>query len=166
MPKYYRFRPTSPTRRIKRNKEKDKDTEFFRNETDFERNWLDLTLACPATPSWYLRRIAWRESHPPLMGLPRQLATGLRAELQINNRPILVFKMPPTLRTQDMLQRNALCILRSLEGTRLLCGIRLHSGGIPTKPLCSSNASGRGHGHAFALIPGSQHTRPGCNTPD
>ncbi|XP_013180140.1 PREDICTED: uncharacterized protein LOC106126816 [Papilio xuthus] len=104
MPKYYRFRPTSPTRRIKRNKEKDKDTEFFRNETDFERNWLDLTLACPATPSWYLRRIAWRESHPPLMGLPRQLATGLRAELQINNRPILVFKMPPTLRTQDMLR--------------------------------------------------------------
>ncbi|CAG5033355.1 unnamed protein product [Parnassius apollo] len=75
----------------------------LRDTLETEGNWLDMTLACPATPSWYLRRIAWRET-PPLLGLSRQFNTGLRAELHIGNRPIFVFKVPPAIRSQDMMR--------------------------------------------------------------
>ncbi|CAG4951574.1 unnamed protein product [Colias eurytheme] len=90
MPKYYRFRATTPTRKPKR-KEKERDREIERNRNEVDSSWLDLTFACTPAPSWYLRRIAWRES-PHMMGLPRQLATGLQASLQNSNRPIYVFK--------------------------------------------------------------------------
>ncbi|XP_047535602.1 uncharacterized protein LOC135193747 [Vanessa tameamea] len=94
MPKYYRFRATTPTRRTKRCKDKDKERDVERTSQSVN-NWLDLTLACTLAPSWYLRRTSWRET-PPLMGLPRQLATDLRASLQFNNRPVFVFKIPQT----------------------------------------------------------------------
>ncbi|KAJ8714929.1 hypothetical protein PYW08_004910 [Mythimna loreyi] len=102
MPKYYRFRATTPTRKPKRSKEKEKEREIEKTKFEAERNWLDLTLACTPAPSWYLRRTSWRES-PPLMGLPRQLAAGLRASLQLSNRPIFVFKIP-AVRSQDVLR--------------------------------------------------------------
>ncbi|CAH2092734.1 unnamed protein product [Euphydryas editha] len=92
MPKYYRFRATTPTRRTKRCKEKEKEKEVEKSNQSVN-NWLDLTLACTLAPSWYLRRTSWRES-PPLMGLPRQLATELRTSLQFSNRPMFIFKIP------------------------------------------------------------------------
>ncbi|XP_050665870.1 uncharacterized protein LOC126966035 [Leptidea sinapis] len=91
MPKYYRFRATTPTRKPKR-KEKERDRDIEKNSKfEVENNWLDLTLACSPAPSWYLRRISWRET-PPTMGLPRQIASSLRSSLQLNNRPVFVFK--------------------------------------------------------------------------
>ncbi|KAG6439833.1 hypothetical protein O3G_MSEX001124 [Manduca sexta] len=102
MPKYYRFRATSPTRKTKRCRDKEKEKEVEKAKLDAELNWLDLTLACSPAPTWYLRRTAWRES-PPLMGVPRQLATGLRASVQLSNRPIFVFKIP-TVRSQDWMR--------------------------------------------------------------
>ncbi|CAB3246904.1 unnamed protein product [Arctia plantaginis] len=102
MPKYYRFRATTPTRKPKRSKEKEKERELEKAKFDIERSWLDLTLACTPAPSWYLRRTSWRES-PPLMGLPRQLAAGLRASLQLSNRPIFVFKIP-AIHSQDVMR--------------------------------------------------------------
>ncbi|CAH0720433.1 unnamed protein product, partial [Brenthis ino] len=91
MPKYYRFRATNPTRKLKRSKDNEKEKDDRTKE--FDRGWLDLTLACTLAPSWYLRRTSWRES-PPVTGLSRQLAAGLRSSLQFSNRPIFVFKMP------------------------------------------------------------------------
>ncbi|XP_028042695.1 uncharacterized protein LOC114252416 [Bombyx mandarina] len=102
MPKYYRFRATSPTRRPKRcrDKEREREAEKFNVNTELN-NWLDVTLACQPAPNWYMRRTAWRES-PPLMGVPRQLAAGLRASVQLTNRPIFIFKIP-SVRSQDWL---------------------------------------------------------------
>ncbi|KAL0871019.1 hypothetical protein ABMA27_004833 [Loxostege sticticalis] len=102
MPKYYRFRATTPTRKIKRCREKEKEKEKGGEKVKFvaEKSWLDVTLACTPAPSWYLRRTSWRES-PPLMGLPRELAAGLRASVHLSNRPIFVFKIPPTALTQE-----------------------------------------------------------------
>ncbi|XP_072944580.1 uncharacterized protein [Epargyreus clarus] len=93
MPKYYRFRATTPTRRPRKSKEREKETEVGKTKKETETSWLDLTLACMPAPSWYLRRTSWRET-PPLMSFPRQLATGLRASLQLSNRPVFVFKIP------------------------------------------------------------------------
>ncbi|XP_049876220.1 uncharacterized protein LOC126373906 [Pectinophora gossypiella] len=94
MPKYYRFRALTPTRKPKRSRDKDKEREMTKSEA--ERNWLDsLTLACSPAPSWYLRRTSWRQS-PPLMGLPRQLSATLRTSFHLSNRPIFVLKVPAT----------------------------------------------------------------------
>lgn len=70
---------------------------------EIERSVLNLTLACAAAPFWYLRRTSWRIT-PPMMGLPRQVATGLRASLQLSNRPIFVFKVPAIVRSQDTIR--------------------------------------------------------------
>ncbi|XP_031764613.1 uncharacterized protein LOC113516138 [Galleria mellonella] len=102
MPKYYRFRATTPTRKPKRCRDKEKEREIQKKiRFDTERNWLDVTLACTPAPSWYLRRTSWRES-PPLMGLPREWASGLRASIQLTNHPILAFKIPSSTLAQDM----------------------------------------------------------------
>ncbi|XP_013200845.1 uncharacterized protein LOC106143336 [Amyelois transitella] len=102
MPKYYRFRATTPTRKPRRCRDKEKEKEVQKIKFDAERNWLDVTLACTPAPSWYLRRTSWREC-PPLMGLPRELAAELRASVQLSNRPIFVFKIPSTALSQDMM---------------------------------------------------------------
>ncbi|KAM3965885.1 uncharacterized protein ACR2FA_000218 [Aphomia sociella] len=101
MPKYYRFRATTPTRKPKQCRDKEKEKESQKVKLDAENNWLDVTLACTPAPSWYLRRTSWRES-PPLMVLPRELAAGLRASVQLSNRPIFVFKIPSCVLTPDM----------------------------------------------------------------
>ncbi|XP_022822922.1 uncharacterized protein LOC111353933 isoform X1 [Spodoptera litura] len=102
MPKYYRFRATTPTRKPKRSKDKEKERELEKTKFEAERSWLDLTLACTPAPSWYLRRTSWRES-PPLMGLPRQLAAGLRASLQLSTKLRTYFQVTrePGLRARS-----------------------------------------------------------------
>ncbi|XP_039756037.1 uncharacterized protein LOC120630813 [Pararge aegeria] len=91
MPKYYRFRATSPTLKLKRSKT-DNEKEVLEKSKDKNGSWLDVTLACTTAPSWYLRRTSWRESPPP-MGLPRQLAAMLRTSLKVTNRAMYVFKV-------------------------------------------------------------------------
>ncbi|RVE45459.1 hypothetical protein evm_009894 [Chilo suppressalis] len=93
MPKYYRFRATTPTRKSKRYREKEKEGEVEKVKSVAERSWQDVTLACTPAPYWYMRRTSWRAC-PPLMGLPREVAAGLRASVHLSNRPIFVFKIP------------------------------------------------------------------------
>ncbi|KAG7304794.1 hypothetical protein JYU34_010160 [Plutella xylostella] len=93
MPKYYRFRATTPTRRIKRCKGKDKDLEQHKPQTID--NWLDLS--CSSVQSWYLRRTWWREPISPDLpkqtwwrepvspDLPKQLVS-LRVNMLTSNR--------------------------------------------------------------------------------
>ncbi|XP_063386713.1 uncharacterized protein LOC134672691 [Cydia fagiglandana] len=73
MPKYYRFRATTPTRKARQIKEKDikREVQKVKNMATFD--ILGLTLVC-AAPSWYLRRTAWRES-PTIAGPLRQLSS-------------------------------------------------------------------------------------------
>ncbi|XP_061719129.1 uncharacterized protein LOC133526492 isoform X1 [Cydia pomonella] len=76
MPKYYRFRATTPTRKVRQIKEKDIKREV-QNRPEHPYNLpediLGLTLVC-AAPSWYLRRTAWREG-PTIAGPLRQLSS-------------------------------------------------------------------------------------------
>ncbi|XP_063625536.1 uncharacterized protein LOC134797242 [Cydia splendana] len=79
MPKYYRFRATTPTRKARQIKEKDIKREVQKPEypynlpEDILTGLTSLTLVC-AAPSWYLRRTAWRES-PTIAGPLRQLSS-------------------------------------------------------------------------------------------
>ncbi|CAK1555895.1 unnamed protein product [Leptosia nina] len=89
MPKYYRFRATPPDRKPKR-KEREREIAVRNVEHENDINGLDLTLLCSPSPSWYLRRIAWRET-VPVVGFQRQLSRGLQTLAIYNNRPVFVF---------------------------------------------------------------------------
>ncbi|KAI8439253.1 hypothetical protein MSG28_013092 [Choristoneura fumiferana] len=102
MPKYYRFRATTPPRKANSLEDKDKERDFFRNERSHER---DLTPA----QLWYLRRTAWREAPLEPLGrttraLPaKSLSAAAVARLTAAaaaGQPIFVVKLRSKIVTQ------------------------------------------------------------------
>ncbi|XP_045774823.1 uncharacterized protein LOC123873805 [Maniola jurtina] len=96
MPKYYRFRATSPAPKPKRSeqdKNKDKDLSLaVVKDKDFQETWRQMKLAFAPGPSWYLRRVSWRE-RPPLLDTRRHIAAELKTSLQLNCRAMFLLKM-------------------------------------------------------------------------